>query len=352
MRYPDEVDAAQVMGLGYLGEVRQGADGNLYQLVQGVDGLGNPVRFWQKRRMRGRRMARRMAHATPTMQAKLVPLAQRLHPSHARRLLQQSGMSGYIGLGELYETPDGSIYQVEGFADEEMNGLGQAELTEMMGIGYLGEVRQGPDGNMYQWVQGVDGLGNPIGRWRPFKRLRRRLRKIGRRVKGFIKKVVKKALPIATAVTSFLPFPGARAAAAGLKLATPLLRKAGVAGYGIGELYESPDGTLYQFQGFADDEEMSGLAQGEELQGFADDDYIQGFADDEEMSGLTQDEELQGFADDDMEGLAEEDMEGFGQGYVLEDRMNGLEGYIPQQPPTTRWFQQPALAPKIWESPW
>ena len=36
-------------------------------------------------------------------------------------------------------------------------------MTQMMGIGYLGEVRQGPDGNLYQYVQGVDGLGNPIG---------------------------------------------------------------------------------------------------------------------------------------------------------------------------------------------
>src|SRR5262245_15651018 len=38
-----------VMGIGsYVGEVRQGPDGNLYQLVAGVDGLGNPIGFWRR----------------------------------------------------------------------------------------------------------------------------------------------------------------------------------------------------------------------------------------------------------------------------------------------------------------
>ena len=38
------------------------------------------------------------------------------------------------------------------------------ELTQVMGLGhYVGEVRQGPGGQLYEWVEGVDGLGNPIG---------------------------------------------------------------------------------------------------------------------------------------------------------------------------------------------
>jgi hypothetical protein len=50
-------------------------------------------------------------------------------------------------------------------------------MTDMMGIGnYVGEVRRGPDGQVYQWVEGVDGLGNPI---------------------DFFKKLVSKALPLA-----------------------------------------------------------------------------------------------------------------------------------------------------------
>jgi hypothetical protein len=51
----------------------------------------------------------------------------------------------------------------------------------MMGIGRYGEVREGPDGRHYQWVQGIDGLGNPIGFWRGLRRLRRRLRSVVRR---------------------------------------------------------------------------------------------------------------------------------------------------------------------------
>jgi hypothetical protein len=47
-----------------------------------------------------------------------------------------------------------------------MRYLGEDELTQMMGIGRYGEVREGPDGRLYQWVQGIDGLGNPIGFWR------------------------------------------------------------------------------------------------------------------------------------------------------------------------------------------
>ena len=43
---------------------------------------------------------------------------------------------------------------------------GYERTQQMMGVGYLGEVRQGPDGSLYEWVQGVDGLGNPIGFWK------------------------------------------------------------------------------------------------------------------------------------------------------------------------------------------
>lgn len=48
MRYgPTEM--AQIMGVGsYVGELRRGPDGNLYEWVAGVDGLGNPIGFWKK----------------------------------------------------------------------------------------------------------------------------------------------------------------------------------------------------------------------------------------------------------------------------------------------------------------
>ncbi len=38
-----------------------------------------------------------------------------------------------------------------------MRYLGEAEST------HAGEIRQGPGGQLYQWVEGIDGLGNPIG---------------------------------------------------------------------------------------------------------------------------------------------------------------------------------------------
>ena len=55
-----------------------------------------------------------------------------------------------------------------------MRYLGEDELTQVMGLGYVGEIRQGPDGRLYQWVEGIDGLGNPIGLWKGLQRFDRR----------------------------------------------------------------------------------------------------------------------------------------------------------------------------------
>jgi hypothetical protein len=296
-----------IMGTGYLGETKVGPDGNLYQWVEGIDGLGNPIGFWSKLKKLGKRALR---------------TAARYHPAAQALQTVSRGISGYNGLGAVYQAPDGNLYQMQGLGGVDEEGVGVDDLTQIMGLGsYLGETRVGPDGNVYQWVQGVDGLGNPIGFWK--------------RLKRFAKRVVRKALPIVQQVAPFIP--GGAVVSSALKTATPFLKRAGIAGYnGLGALYQAPDGTLYQMQGVADDE-MAGLAD-EDLQGLADDD-IAGFADDD----------IAGFADDDMSGLAED--EAF-QGYVQQDGMNGLAAYTPQQPPSTRWFQQPNQAPKIWETPW
>ena len=100
-----------------------------------------------------------------------------------------------------------------------MRYLSEDQVTQMMGIGYLGEVRQGPDGNLYQYVQGVDGLGNPIGG-------------IWSRVKRWTRSAVRKALPIAQKFAPFIP-----GGAAALTAATPFLKQAGVAGYEGWALY-------------------------------------------------------------------------------------------------------------------
>ncbi|MCX7595735.1 MAG: hypothetical protein N2235_18635 [Fischerella sp.] len=335
MRYLGEDEVTQMMGIGYLGEIRQGLDGNLYQWVEGIDGLGNPVGFWKKLKKFARKAlpyvvpggiaVKALRAAAPALR-KVMPIAQQaasLIPGGQAALLRQAGVAGYNGLGALYQAPDGTLYQMQGFAeDEELRGLGEDELTQMMGIGYLGEIRQAPDSNLYQWVEGIDGLGNPIGSWKKL-------------VRG-VRRFAKRALPIAQRLAPFVPGVGP-AVAAGLKVATPLLQQAGVAGQnGLGTLYQAPDGTLYQMQGFAEDEELRGFAEDEELRGFAEDEELQGFAEDEELRGFAEDEELQGLD----------------QGYVRQDNMSGLEAYVRQQPLETRWFTPPAQAPKIWESPW
>jgi hypothetical protein len=59
---------------------------------------------------------------------------------------------------------------------------GPQDMTNMMGIGnYVGEMRRGPDGQVYQWVEGVDGLGNPIGFWT---KAVKAVGKVGKAVRG------------------------------------------------------------------------------------------------------------------------------------------------------------------------
>jgi hypothetical protein len=367
MRYLGEDELTQAMGIGYPGEIRQGPDGNLYQWVEGVDGLGNPIGFWRVLRRIGRGLRRFVRRALPIARF-VAPFIPGVGPAVAAGLrvatplLRRAGLAGYNGLGALYEARDGTLYEVQGLneneelrglaEEEELRGLSEDELTQVMGIGYPGEVRQGPDGNLYQWVEGVDGLGNPISFWKI-------LRRIGRGLRRF----VRGALPIARFVAPFIPGVGP-AVAAGLRVATPLLRRAGLAGYnGLGALYEAPDGTLYQVGGLSEEEELRSLGEDEELRGFAEDEELRdlsegeellGLSEDEELRGLAEDEELRGFAEDEeLRGLAEEEeLRGLNQGYVREEGVDGLEAYVPDQPAGTRWFVPPVRSPEMWRPLW
>jgi len=342
MRYLSEDQVTQMMGIGYLGEVRQGPDGNLYQYVQGVDGLGNPIGSWWKRLVR---------RALPWAQ-RFAPFIPGVGPAVAAGLkvatpfLKQAGVAGHQGLGALYQAADGTLYQqVQGLAeDDELRGLGEGEVTQMMGIGYLGEVRQGPDGNLYQWMQGVDGLGNPVGSWWSV------AKRFAKRYARYIPAVaavraaaplLRQALPIAQQVASVIP--GGTEA---LRAATPILKEAGVAGYdGLGALYQAPDGTLYQqVQGLDEDEELRGLAEDEELRGLDEDEELRGLDADEELRGFAENEELRGVAED-------QDMQGI-DGYVRQDGISGLEAFVPQEPPQTRWHVASAKPPEVWKPLW
>jgi hypothetical protein len=365
MRYLGEDELTQVIGIGRYGEVREGPDGRLYQWVQGVDGLGNPIGLWRGLRRLRRRLGSVVRRALPAVQS-LAPFIPGVGPAAAVALtaaapaLRRAGVAGYGGLGALYQASDGTFYQIQG-EDEELRGVGQDELTQVMGIGQPNEVRQGPDGKLYQWVQGVDGLGSPIGFWRGLRRLGRRLRSVAGR-----------AMPLVQTAASFVPGVGP-AVAAGVRAATPFAQRAGILGHnGLGALYQSPDGTLYQVQGLAEDEELRGLAEDDELRGFAEDEDIhglnedeelRGFAEDEELRGLAQEEELRGFAedeelrgfaeDDELRGLAEdEELRGIDQGYVRENGVSGFDAYVPDQPVGTRWFVPPTQPPEMWKPLW
>ena len=135
---------------------------------------------------------------------------------------------------------------------------GPQDMTNMMGIGsYVGEVRRGPDGQVYQWVEGVDGLGNPIGFW-----------------KGGLKKLVSRALPIAKMIPGVGPIIGAvKPFCQTLPQMRPLIQQApgvqpiytlgtkickvlgkvGIAG-AEGAIMEAPDGQLYEvIEGIGED---------------------------------------------------------------------------------------------------
>jgi hypothetical protein len=275
----------------------------------------------------------------------------------------------------LYEDYNDASYPIQGLADyEDIDGLGQDELIDMMGIGFPGEVRVGPDNSLYQWVEGVDGLGNLTGFWDKIVSYGKKVlsnlpsyinHPLVKPLRPLLKPVLRKVLPVAQQVASAIPHPTAQKIALGLRAATPILQRAGFAGYeGLGALYAAPDGTLWAdseiLNGLAaDEEELYGLAEDyEDMEGLAEEEELYGLAEDyEDMEGLAEEEELEGLAEDyeDMEGLAEnyEAMDGLGQGYVQsQDNIYGVEGYVPHRRPATRWFKEPAQAPKMWESPW
>jgi hypothetical protein len=80
-----------------------------------------------------------------------------------------------------------------------------------LGIGsYVGEIRQGPDGQLYEWVEGVDGLGNPIGFWRGLRKLASSAINVAKRAAGGVLPLLARFIPppikgIARRVCNFLP---------------------------------------------------------------------------------------------------------------------------------------------------
>jgi hypothetical protein len=276
MRYLSEDETARMMGLGYVGELYQDLDGHLYEWVEGVDEWGDPGDFLQG--------------------------------------LSEPQVAELGGLGALYQAPDGTLYQMQGLAEEEkpMEAMGPRAPAR----------RRRPGMPSQQPGPGVKG-GPPR-------------KKKG----GFLKKL----LPIVKFAAGAIPGFGPVARAA-LDVGSKLLKKPGVAGYaGLGALYAASDGTVYQVQGLAA-EDLDGLYADEELRGFAEDDELRGFAEDDELRGFAEEAELRGLE----EG---EELRGLEQGYVRDDAVSGLEGYVPVKPPETRWFKSPTQTPELWKPLW
>jgi hypothetical protein len=344
-----EDELVQVMGIGYPGEIGQAPDGNLYQWVQGVDGLGNPYGSWRALRRIGRRLRPFLRRALPLIQkaASFVPVygtAVAAGLRTATPFLRRAGVAGTDGLGALYQAPDGGVYEVAGYAQDEMpEGVGQEEEPiQVMGTGYLGDLAQAPDGSLCQWVQGVDGLGNPYGSWRKLRRLARRALKYHPVVAALraARPLLRRALPVVQRVAPFVP--GGEAVESALKKAAPILRQAGVSGYpGLGALYQAPDGSLYRVAGFEEDEPLDGYGEDEEPATVSQAEELEGYGEEEEPIGFAEDEELTGYGEDEEMG----DLFGY-----VEEGVRGLDAFVPDQPSGTRNFT--GRTPETWKSIW
>jgi hypothetical protein len=238
------------------------------------------------------------------------------------------GYGDYSEYGALYQAPDGSLYQVQGLA----------ESPDPLGEGVPGEVRQGPDGRAYQWVQGYDGLGEPVGFWflAPLARaaLARAALPLAARFlpqllraggAGGAAQILQRVLPQAA---SFLQQVPPQAAAPSVPAASDELT-------GVGALYQAPDGSLYQVQGFAEDERL------------AEDELIRGLDEDER---LAEDELIRGLDEDERYG-EDEALRGV-EGYVRENGVHGMDAYVAPEGPQTRAFIRPAQAPPMWRPLW
>jgi hypothetical protein len=279
----------QLMGVGYVGEIRQAPTGDLYEWTEGVDGLGNPVGFWKLLR----RMAPRIR--TAMRRGQLLPIA-RLLPTlipgwgpaiaagltTATPLLRRVGLADTDGLGEIFEGIDGELYEVQGLAEEDLTGIAEDELQ-----GFAEEELSGIDE-----AEDLTGYGEAD------------------ELTGLAEDEV-------------------------LGLAEDELT--GFAEEELSGIDEAEDLT-----GYGEADELTGLAEDEVL-GLAEDE-LTGFAE-EELSGIDEAEELSAYgqSDDAFQGI---------DGYVFDRGIRGLDAYVPPEPPTTRLFVRPRRPPEIWKPLW
>lgn len=307
-------DLTQVMGVGFLGEVRQGPDGNLYEWVQGMDGFGNPLGArggW--RRFIRRQVQPFMRRALPWAQriATMIPVygpAIAAGIRTATPILRQAGvadypgMAGYAGIGALYQAPDGSLYQMAGYgADEGLDGL---EADDELGYFSQADELNGFYGGS---LSGMDGLG---------------------------------ALYQA--------------------LDGSLYQLTGFQGFGADEGLDGLEADD-ELGAFYDAEELSGYGGEADLEGLQAEDELGDFSEDEPgslsdaelLAGFSADDELNGYGamdDEEMAGYGEGDELGEMEGYITDPRLSGLDAYVPAQPESTPPFT--GQTPETWRAIW
>ncbi len=371
MKYLGADELTEIMGIGYLGEIRRGPDGALYQWVEGVDGFGNVSGWWSKIKKGVKSVAKKasqlvrrpyciplqaipgpvkgIAKRVCQVVGKLSPLAHvpivggyykgaaklcKIAKDCGIAGLESGLMDGTFGLYQGLSEDEDLLGMVD---DEVLYGLGQENLTEMMGLGYLGQVRRGPDGEMYQWIEGIDGLGRRKQFWHC-----RRCLAIKKRL---AQRKKQKQQAVDSAAAQAIPSVSPQAAMAAMN--------------GLGQIFQGRDGRVYQKAGLAADEELYGLAvDDEDLYGLADDEDLYGIGeDDEDLYGFgDDDEDLYGIGvdDEDLYGLEEDEEDLYGvDGYInVDDGVNGLEAYVSDKPPGNRMFVKPAMPPEIWKPLW
>jgi hypothetical protein len=141
------MDPTQVMGIGnYVGEVRRGPDGQPYQWVEGVDGLGNAIGFWKK-----------IANVAKSVVSKAMPLVKFI-PGIGPVIEQVRGaVKGFCtGLPKIQPIVDQSpdikpVYQI---------GTKLCSILSKAGIAGADDgIMQAPDGQLYEVVEGIGEFG-------------------------------------------------------------------------------------------------------------------------------------------------------------------------------------------------
>ena len=305
---------------GYIGEIRQGPDGQLYQLSQTVDGLGNLGFSW-----------------LPIVGQAL----QQLSP-----LLSQ-------GLGEeVFDQPQ------------------------------LGEVRIGADGQLYQYTQTVDGLGNVGLGFAPLIPILTKALPFVAQALPAVASVVGnlfggRAPAPAAPVVPAVPVAPVAPASGGVDLSQliPQITQA-VAG-----LLARSRRRRSVLSGLAEEPDLYGFGEEPDLYGFGEEPDLYGIGlEPDDSLGLTEDElglgdfylgedgglyELQGLEEDlpeDLRGLELDPDESLGltedepfsgmQGYLRKTPGSQLQGYRTGHPSASPPFVPSATPSELWKPLW